>query len=51
MKKLTLQVDSLTVQSFPTGDADGQIGTVLAHEAEATRPGACDPFSLPPRCA
>jgi hypothetical protein len=51
MKKMTLQVDSLAVQSFPTGETDGQIGTAEAREMLATRPGVCDPFTLPPRCA
>lgn len=51
MKTLTLQLDALAVQSFSTGEADGQIGTVEAREMLATRPQACDPFSLPPRCS
>lgn len=51
MKKLELRIESLAVQSFATGDAEVQIGTVAAHEALATRPAACDPFSVPPRCS
>lgn len=50
MEKLKLRMDALEVQSFPIGDADGPIGTVHGLE-DATRPAACDPFSVPPRCA
>lgn len=51
MKKLKLQVEALAVESFAADDADGQAGTVQAHELFATRPQACDPFSVPPRCS
>ncbi|HST60875.1 MAG TPA: hypothetical protein VLK84_19390 [Longimicrobium sp.] len=51
MKKLDLRIESLAVQSFATGDAEGQAGTVQAYEALATWPAACDPFSQPPRCS
>lgn len=50
MKTLTLLVDALAVQSFATGEADGQIGTVEAREMFATRPQICDPFTSPLRC-
>jgi hypothetical protein len=45
MKKLTLQVDALTVESFPTGGANGPVEALLA-----TRPGVCDPVTNHPRC-
>jgi hypothetical protein len=51
MKKLTLQLDALEVESFTTALAEGPEGTVQGFDLAATRPGACDPFSLPPRCA
>jgi hypothetical protein len=51
MKKLELRMESLAVQSFATGDAEEKTGTVQAHEAIATWPAACDPFSQPPRCS
>jgi hypothetical protein len=78
MRKLTLNVDALAVESFQTGETQEALGTVEGHfavtcahdsctpypslhntrcgctpvfEAAATRPQACDPFSLPPRCA
>jgi hypothetical protein len=51
MKKLKLQMETLAVESFAADDADGQAGTVQAHAFLATRPEACDPFSLPPRCS
>ncbi|HYW12644.1 MAG TPA: hypothetical protein VE871_11835 [Longimicrobium sp.] len=51
MKKLDLRIESLAVQSFATGHAEGQPGTVQAREALATWPAACDPFSKPPRCS
>ena len=51
MKKLRLNADELAVESFAAGDADGTMGTVQANELFATRPQACDPFSLPPRCS
>jgi hypothetical protein len=51
MKKLKLQVEELAVESFSAGEANGQAGTVEANALLATRPGACDPFSLPPRCS
>lgn len=44
MNKLKLQVDQLAVESFPVGDADGQIGTVEAREMAPTPPYAgCAP--------
>lgn len=49
MKKLRLRVDALAVESFTTALSQGPQGTV--NGLEATRPGACDPFSLPPRCS
>ena len=51
MRKLKLQVDNIAVESFPTGETDGQIGAAEARERFATRPEVCDPFTLPPRCA
>jgi hypothetical protein len=51
MKKLRLDVDGLAVESFAAGDGNGPMGTVQANEFLATRPEACDPFSLPPRCS
>lgn len=53
MKKLKLNVDALAVESFQPGEAATSPGTVEGHDAvfAATRPQACDPFSLPPRCA
>jgi hypothetical protein len=51
MKKLRLDVDRLKVESFLTGDANEPRGTVQANALFATRPGVCDPFSLPPRCS
>lgn len=41
MKKLTLDLDSLEVQSFQTADAQPSRGTVIAAEALATLPGWC----------
>ncbi|HEX2077896.1 MAG TPA: hypothetical protein VHG08_09310 [Longimicrobium sp.] len=49
MKKLKLQAEALEVESFPTGKEQG--GTAQSVELFATRPQACDPFSLPPRCS
>ena len=40
MRKQTLDVDHLRVESFETGAADGLRGTVRAH---MTGPTACDP--------
>jgi hypothetical protein len=51
MRKLKLQVENVAVESFATGESDGQIGTAEARELFATRPQVCDPFTLPPRCA
>jgi hypothetical protein len=48
MKRLRLQADALTVESFSPG-ADEQGSAAL--EFLATRPQVCDPFTLPPRCA
>lgn len=48
---MKLQADTLAVETFSTGETDGRAGTVQACEMFATRPGACDPFTLPPRCA
>ena len=48
MKKLRLDADRLSVESFQTGDGDRQ---TPAYDLLATRPAACDPFSLPPRCS
>lgn len=50
MKKLRLNADALAVESFTPGDANAQ-GSVPANAFFATRPAACDPFSLPPRCS
>lgn len=33
MKKLTLQIQELSVQSFPTSNVEEEIGTVLGQEA------------------
>lgn len=38
MTKLKLTLDALRVESFPTGDADGLIGTVQARELIPTPP-------------
>ena len=48
MKKLRLDVDRLAVESFQPDEADG---AARARDLFATRPEACDPFSLPPRCS
>ena len=48
MKKLRLDIDRLAVELFQPDEADG---APRAHELFATRPAACDPFSLPPRCS
>jgi hypothetical protein len=32
MKKLTLQIQELSVQSFPTSEVEGEIGTVHGQE-------------------
>jgi len=40
MKKIRLDPETLSVQSFATGQHDAGAGTVLAH---ATPPTACDP--------
>ena len=50
VRTLKLRIDMLAVQSFTTGPAVGQTrGDALPFLA--TRPAACDPFTLPPRCA
>jgi hypothetical protein len=51
MKKLRLDADRLAVESFALGDDNGRTGNVPANDFFATRPQACDPFTLPPRCA
>ncbi|HEY0017843.1 MAG TPA: hypothetical protein VGC13_16130 [Longimicrobium sp.] len=33
MKKLTLQIQELSVQSFPTSQVEEEVGTVLGQEA------------------
>jgi hypothetical protein len=38
MKKLTLQVEELTVESFPTSDEDAPLGTVHGQEMIPTPP-------------
>lgn len=38
MKKLSLQVDQLAVESFPTGDVETMLGTVQARELAPTPP-------------
>jgi hypothetical protein len=38
MNKLKLQVEKLTVESFPTSNAEGQLGTVQAHDMVPTPP-------------
>ena len=48
MKTLTLQIDALAVQSFATGEKDGQTGTAGARELFATRPQICDPLTFVP---
>jgi hypothetical protein len=50
MKKLRLDAGRLAVESFTPRDVNGQ-GAVPANELFATRPQACDPFTLPPRCS
>lgn len=47
MKKLRLDVDRVAVESFPTAEGGAQVRDLFA----ATRPEACDPFTLPPRCS
>lgn len=51
MKKMKLEAETLSVETFSIGDTGERAGTVQACEMLATRPGVCDPFSLPPRCA
>jgi hypothetical protein len=38
MNKLRLQVEELAVESFPTSDAEGLLGTVQAHDMAPTPP-------------
>jgi hypothetical protein len=38
MQKLKLEVEELTVESFPTGDAENGLGTVEARELVPTPP-------------
>lgn len=38
MKKLSLQVDELAVESFSTGSNEGRMGTVEAREMVPTAP-------------
>lgn len=49
-RTLKLRIDTLAVQSFTTGPAGGR-ARGDAHPFLATRPAACDPFTLPPRCS
>jgi hypothetical protein len=49
MKKLRLDTDRLAVESF-AAEASAP-GAPPANGLFATRPGVCDPFSLPPRCS
>jgi hypothetical protein len=37
MKKITLKVQELTVESFPLGEVEGEAGTVHAEEIKPTR--------------
>lgn len=48
MKKTTLRMDTLTVESFDTGDVRQAAGTAQA--LFATRPEICDPVTYHPRC-
>jgi hypothetical protein len=50
MKKLRLDVERLTVDTFQAEGTAERVGMAPCADA-ATRPGVCDPFSLPPRCA
>ena len=45
MKKLTLDMDSLKVESFQTADAQASRGTVLAAGAVSTLPDMCITFT------
>lgn len=38
MNKLKLQIQELTVESFPISDVDGQMGTVHGEEVAPTPP-------------
>lgn len=46
MKKLQLDADRLTVDSFQT-----ESHSPAVFMDAATRPEVCDPFTLPPRCS
>jgi hypothetical protein len=45
MKKLTLDVDGLQVESFRTSDGPAQGGTVIAADARSTIPPYCFTFT------
>ena len=44
MKKLTLQIQELTVESFPVSAVEGEIGTVEGQEVKPTPPYATCPL-------
>lgn len=48
MKKLTLAVDALTVESFSIGREDEQTGTVQGRELAPTYPSPGCPFGTKP---
>ena len=51
MKKLKLQAEALTVESFPTADLEGQLGTVHGQEMVPTPPyTSCQFWSKPTDC-
>lgn len=43
MRKLTLQLDELAVESFPTAGIDGEAGTVQANEVPTPPYYTCPP--------
>lgn len=50
-KKLQLDVDGLSVESFATGEGEAQRGTVEAHAGQCTCPASCPCPSAPYYCA
>lgn len=50
MKKLTLRVEALAVESFPVGHAAREAGTVHGQELRPTPPYLCPGWSKPTDC-
>lgn len=51
MKKLTLDIETLNVQTFETAEDDAERGTVLAHSGWTNCGGLTCLMSLCPDCA